>query len=262
MLFLVIGRTGSGKDYLVDKLKEKGLTQVKSYATRPKRTEDEDTHIFIEPNEFDNYPNKVAHTKINGYDYFATAEQIDESDIYVIDPNGLYELVERLPDETFHIVYVMAEDTDRRINAVRRADDKIKEEQIFEARDAAENEQFTAFEKRLETLEGAQEFGQNVTCVYRYPNIYDADATAKYVEFLYDSKIMHDKMTALVKEALTEQIVEIDENDSTKVIVKTENGETISVPIEHFADVVLGSEQWTSILMLELMRKSPRFSDI
>ena len=38
---------------------------------------------------------RVTETVINGYQYFATREQFDECDVYVIDPNGLSDLFQR-----------------------------------------------------------------------------------------------------------------------------------------------------------------------
>ena len=46
-LLLVLGRTASGKDSLVNKLCERtNLKSVTSYTTRPRRTNEGDTHIF------------------------------------------------------------------------------------------------------------------------------------------------------------------------------------------------------------------------
>ena len=98
-MIVILGRSGRGKDtcakYLTDKY---GLTQVKSYTTRPKRGENEDTHIFINKSEVNNYINDMAaYTKIGEYEYFATKTQVQENDIYIIDPKGLYELKKTMP---------------------------------------------------------------------------------------------------------------------------------------------------------------------
>ena len=52
MKLLIVGRTATGKDTLREALeKHANMTFVKSYATRPRRFENEDTHIFITKNE-------------------------------------------------------------------------------------------------------------------------------------------------------------------------------------------------------------------
>ena len=60
-IFLVMGESGSGKDTITKELSNKyGLKVLKSYTTRPKRYDDEDTHIFISEEEFDNLENRCA----------------------------------------------------------------------------------------------------------------------------------------------------------------------------------------------------------
>lgn len=150
MIICIIGRTGSGKDYLAKKFEEKGLKQIKSYTTRPKRYENEDTHTFITKEEADKITDKIAVTEINGYEYFATHSQVKENDIYIIDPNGLKVLCENLKDEPMMVIYVKADDEERKKRAIDRADDEEKELEIFNKRNESENEQFTEFEKLLD----------------------------------------------------------------------------------------------------------------
>ena len=90
-LFCIVGRTGAGKDTITNAVADKfNLNVVKSYTTRPKRSVDEDTHIFIKPEDFELYQNDiVAYTEINNYKYFCTRQQLDDADFYIIDPNGI-----------------------------------------------------------------------------------------------------------------------------------------------------------------------------
>ena len=92
MQLFIIGRSGRGKDTLANYLADKkGMKVLKSYTTREPKFEGEDSHIFISEDEVDNYPNKVASTVLNDTIYFATQEQYDDSDIYIIDPYGTFE---------------------------------------------------------------------------------------------------------------------------------------------------------------------------
>ena len=69
---------------------KRGYKKLKSYTTRPKRVNEGDTHVFIDESEVPKYVDQmVAHTKIGEYHYFATSEQLQENDIYIIDPNGV-----------------------------------------------------------------------------------------------------------------------------------------------------------------------------
>lgn len=103
---LLVGKSGSGKntvqDYLVNKY---GLKPLVSYTTRDKRFPEEDTHIFIPIQDFLNkqYDNFIAYTFYNGNHYFATKEQFEESDIYIIDTKGV-EYIRKLNITTPYIV--------------------------------------------------------------------------------------------------------------------------------------------------------------
>ena len=131
MKFLVVGRTATGKDTLASILTYKYKWKfVKSMATRPKRYEDEDTHIFISEEQANTIPfeDRVAYTKIGDYQYFATKEQVQESDAYIIDPKGVKVLLEKMPEENFIIVYIRPGDRDiQKLNGTNRVDNSEQE---------------------------------------------------------------------------------------------------------------------------------------
>lgn len=158
-MLLIIGRTASGKDTLAQKLTEHGLVQLKSYTTRDKRYEEEDTHLFVTNAEMDAMDPKsiVAKTTIGDATYFATNEQVRNSDIYVIDPPGALELAANCPDENFQIIYVSASDDVRRARFINRATEggDVDENEAllaFEKRDAAESARFTSFEVMMANI--------------------------------------------------------------------------------------------------------------
>jgi guanylate kinase len=93
---LLVGKSGSGKDTIAKILADKyGLRQLKSYTTRPRRFTTENTHTFVSelPAETD-IVKRIAYTEFNGYEYCATNAQVENSDIYVIDPDGVLYFME------------------------------------------------------------------------------------------------------------------------------------------------------------------------
>lgn len=101
-LVALIGRSGSGKTTVANVLESKcRFRSVESFTTRPKRSEEEKGHIFVTEEwfqkEFSEGANEkiVAYTEFNGYRYFATESQINCSDVYIIDPEGVKSLKER-----------------------------------------------------------------------------------------------------------------------------------------------------------------------
>lgn len=198
ILYLIVGRTGSGKSTLEKKLVEHGFRTVKSYATRPPRTPDEDTHIFISDEVADELiPNAVAQTQIGKYRYFATQEQIEDADVYVIDPNGVYEICQKVTDRAIHIIRVIADDNARRAHAIAREADKEAAAKTFDERQKAEDERFANFDKNF----GDADAFPNVLVFHNVFNTYqDADLELE-AKRIVNQQQLHLNLVKIVKQA-------------------------------------------------------------
>lgn len=164
-IFLIVGQTASGKDSLVnamckifkpstqkfdyDKIKNKiTLTgqqykQLISYTTRPKRENEDDTHIFISPNEVNKYKDDiVAYTKIGNYEYFATKQQLYDCDFYIIDYLGIQILRSHNLDNEFRFVTIYI-NTPYNIRKERALSNRKDDEEVFNARNQNESYQFS-----------------------------------------------------------------------------------------------------------------------
>lgn len=148
-IICVLGRTGSGKDTVVNLICEKyNLKQLVSYTTRPKRINEGNTHVFIRDEEFLSYKEDIAaYTEINGYKYFSTNQQINECDVYILDPNGIKFLRESRPDVKFISIYIDLPYEVRKDRAIGNRHDNLE---IFESRNKDESKQFDDFEKNKE----------------------------------------------------------------------------------------------------------------
>lgn len=113
--YLIVGCSGSGKTTIAESLGNKyGLKSIQSYTTRPKRYENETGHIFISDEEYDKLTDIVACTDFSGFRYCATAEQINENDLYIIDPAGVESLkVFYSGNKKFKIIYISSDLTTR-----------------------------------------------------------------------------------------------------------------------------------------------------
>ena len=144
ILLCLLGKTASGKDFLVNKLCERtGLKQLVSYTTRERRINEGDTHIFITDEQYQQLQDEgqiAAFTQIGQYKYCCTIDQLYENDLYVIDYRGLKHLRElNLPELRLVTVFINVPDDVREYRALnQRKDDKVK----FRARSFAEREQF------------------------------------------------------------------------------------------------------------------------
>lgn len=150
-MILIMGRTGSGKDYLAKQLAKQGLSILPSYSTREPRHPGENTHIFINPGEVGLYPDKVATVVLNDCMYFSTREQVMQHDVYVIDPKGVKELLLNCPEIPFTVCYVETSLDVRMKNALDRVapEDRVEEQTVFVNRNLDEDPIFSEFEEIL-----------------------------------------------------------------------------------------------------------------
>lgn len=89
-IFLIVAPSGAGKTTVTELLESKyGLKSIQSYTTRPPRFKGETGHTFVSDEEFDKLTDIVAYTEFAGNRYCATAKQVEENDLYVIDPKGV-----------------------------------------------------------------------------------------------------------------------------------------------------------------------------
>ena len=148
-VFLIVSESAGGKDSLVNKLcEELGLKQLISYATRPRREGEGETHIFISEDDVKYYTNDmIAYTRIGEFSYFSTIKQLYESDVYVIDPNGtdymkLISKYKGIDDIDFVVIYI---NTPAELRAERALNQRHDDFETYYKRVLNEQEQFTSF---------------------------------------------------------------------------------------------------------------------
>lgn len=125
-LLLLVGPSGSGKTTIANKLeKDYGLKQIRSYTTRPKRNENEDSHIFITEEEFMILKNLMAYTEYNGYRYGATLQQVEDCDIYVVDVPGVRTLVKNYSGDKKIIAVCLKVDEQIALDRMEQRGDSI-----------------------------------------------------------------------------------------------------------------------------------------
>lgn len=137
-----------GKSVITNKVAQKlDMKILKSYTTRAMRkgeTESNSDHIFILPEHVDQYrDDMVAYTDRVGYCSFATRQQLFNSDFYIINPTGLYELKLKTKNMDIELipVYINVPYRQNLENAKKRGDIES-----WKANYEKENEEFKSFE--------------------------------------------------------------------------------------------------------------------
>lgn len=150
ILMCIMAESAAGKDRLVNELcNRNNLTQLISYTTRVRRSNEGDTHIFVDEETYQQMKddnNIAAYTYINGNHYWSTINQLYESDFYVIDPRGI-ELLKALNLPKLHLitVYVNVPEDIRKERARLRGDDM----NVYRNRCLSEREQFRDMKKNM-----------------------------------------------------------------------------------------------------------------
>lgn len=123
-IVLIVGKSGSGKSSICNYLSHKfGLKELKSYTTRPKRNNMDFSHEFITNEEFDKLTDICAYTEFDSNRYCATSAQVDESDLYVIDPDGVkFFLSEYKGKKVPMVVYINCEEYALLCHMIKRGD--------------------------------------------------------------------------------------------------------------------------------------------
>lgn len=182
-IITIAGRTASGKTSIARKLSEElGLKLLQSYAAREPRPDEaanleHSDHIFISNEEYDKLENIVAETTINGVRYCTTMDMLNQSDFYIIDPNGIDYLKTTHPKD-FRIVQflIYAEEDIRR----KRFEERGKTQSEFDARNTDESKQFDDYENN---------HGYDII-IFNNGNLDDAVNVMKsYVEIVFEDRL-------------------------------------------------------------------------
>ena len=149
-IFCIVGESGSGKNTLVDyTLKEFGIPfkTLISYTDREKLENEKYgiEHHFVSPvtmTELLRNREIAVYTEIGDVRYCTLLSDLEESDIYIINPNGLNTLKNKYGNRfNFVTVYIDCPYTERRNRSENRSDFNSS----FEKRALVESEQFSEF---------------------------------------------------------------------------------------------------------------------
>lgn len=124
-LFLIVGPSGSGKDYMVDKACEDFcINKVISRTSRKPRYEGEDTHLFVSLgqalNEIDD---SIAETYYHGNYYYTIKDDFTDSGFYIIDTKGVKSFKGNILDDfVIHTIYIKVPTIVRAYRMLKRGD--------------------------------------------------------------------------------------------------------------------------------------------
>lgn len=154
-LFMIVGASGSGKDYIVDKCcHDFNKSKVCSRTTRAPRYIGENTHKFVTWDEaIHDFWDAIAKTTFAGNRYYTLEEDLIGKDFYIIDPAGIYGMdKDRLKEFNCEIIFLNINWITRAKNMKSRGDSWISiiKRLIHDRRAFA---QFTSYDKKFNSTE-------------------------------------------------------------------------------------------------------------
>lgn len=129
-LYLICGKSGSGKTYAVEKLHEEcGYDVLCSYTTRSKRHKNDSDHIYVDTSMYYKmrYNHQIAaETLYNQNLYWSTIDQVTQSELYVIDVPGIISLQKLDIGKPMVIIYLDCSE-ELRMKRMRMRGDSAKD---------------------------------------------------------------------------------------------------------------------------------------
>ena len=149
-VYCVLGRTGSGKSTITKLVAEKlNMNILRSYSTRQYlrqgETKENSDHTLISPDEVEKYrDDMIAYTDRVGYCNFATKQQLLDSDFYIINPSGYYELKMKTKGMDVDLITIMITVP---FNTLRKRAKKRGDFDQWQTNYIEESKEFFVFEK-------------------------------------------------------------------------------------------------------------------
>lgn len=119
-IYCFVGPSGSGKTTLVKALEEKyGYKVAKTCTTRPPRFEGEDSYHFVTPEEFKALGPMFAYCQYDGNEYGLPAAEIEQHDLFVLEPSGVEDVMNRYCGKKGVRVFGLSPDADVLVERMR-----------------------------------------------------------------------------------------------------------------------------------------------
>jgi guanylate kinase len=133
---LIIGKSASGKDFLIEFLKNKGLKRSVSYTTRPIRDNEipGETYHYVSESEFERMIEDgelIEYHNFNEWYYGNTIDDFNEKDVFIKTVYGLRQIKD-YRNQCF-IIYIDIDSETRRQRLINRKDSNDDIERRIEA---------------------------------------------------------------------------------------------------------------------------------
>ena len=129
---ILVGKGGSGKDYIRKIFERFGFKYCKSYTTRPIRKDEENgkDYIFIEEKDIPKEEDLYESVYFNNWFYGTPIKEFEKSNLFIMTPKGISS-IKKEDREKFLIIYIESDDNIRRKRLSLRKDADDVDRRIY-----------------------------------------------------------------------------------------------------------------------------------
>lgn len=255
MKYIIVGRSGTGKTTLENMLEQRGMKILYTKTTRPMRGQDDTNYVFLTEKEADAIPqeDKFLYTELNGAQYFTSKKDILDAEVMILEPTGVWEVLNEFPNNAFHVIYMRESDPAlRKQFALARASRPGVNQQdaiaAFAQRVMEEDPRFKQFEKTMETsMENQTAIAPNATRLIQISNDYTDATLSRWADWLIAQARMMNNLNIIVQQCIDLDIINV--NDRGEIAVEDMEKNVRYVDREYFLDMLANDDAAISILI-------------
>lgn len=132
--YIIVGKAASGKDYLLNRMTERGYVRMKQYTTRPVRENETGTEYhFITDRKFQSMIGKgkfvSGHFYAIGW-YGISLDELLKSDVSILSPANMKDIFSKFPElrKMFTVIYLDTPLEIRRERLSKRYDGRVDDD--------------------------------------------------------------------------------------------------------------------------------------
>lgn len=251
MKYIITGRAGTGKNTLLDMLTQRGMTPLITNTTRNIRGPKDSNHIFITKDQAAAIPkeNKFLYTVLNNEEYFTTQKDIEDANVIVVEPTGIWELLNEFPEESFHIVHITDVDQQLRCKfATSCYTDQNVANADFAQRIIDEEPRFKKFEEHLQKMnEEKVALAPNANRLLEIKNDYVSETLEAWADWMVAQHRLFNNLKTIVQQCIDLHTINI--NEKGEIPIKDYENNVRYVNLSYFIDMIMNDEQSMNILM-------------
>lgn len=255
MIYLIVGRTAAGKDTFAKILEEYGLNVVKSRTTRPKRDANDNSHIFVKDVE----DGALAKNTICGHDYYILPEDLEDKNVYIVDPKGALDIARAMPNTAFVVAFIDADYEVRKNAYLKRNLHAIDED--FEERNSFEDADMTKMVDNIRSDKSISEcnWPSNIVLATYISNNHKNKITlAAKAAAIAGTKSAADNTKAVIEIAVKAGVLEENPKNSSEILGKTNEGKITATSKDIMSVDLTQNTDFLGSLIQEIIHDDPQ----